>query len=93
MAKLMHSDGRTEEVVIPKKDSLDVLQRCVGGMIEVPGLGSKSQARKDGFRDLVCNEEGKLMGLAPNLAATKYANYTHDILCGPILFVKAGELR
>ena len=52
-----------------KELSLSELQKLVGGYIEV--------AYSDDERQIVCNEEGKLMGLSINREATKY---WHDCL-------------
>jgi hypothetical protein len=51
--------------------SLENLQKTVGGYIEtvaaVPGVV------------IICNEEGKLLSLEPNIP------YYHDVLCGTII--------
>ena len=52
-----------------KELSLSELQKLVGGYIQV--------AYSDDERQIVCNEEGKLMGLPINREATKY---WHDCL-------------
>lgn len=57
--------------------SLDNLQSIVGGYIE--GIGGPNFFA-------YCNEEGKLKGLPINPIATEVAGFTHDILCGPVVF-------
>ena len=55
------------------KDELDVLQGIVGGLIECISIGNNI--------DMVCNEEGKLIGLEPHLMVN------NDIICGDVFFV------
>ena len=63
MAFIINTDGNISEVEIPKENSLEFLQKCVGGFIQIVYL-------KDG--DIMyINEEGKLMGLPRNNIATK----------------------
>lgn len=53
--------------------SLANLQRIVGGHIEVvPGVGDAV---------IICNENGKILGLEPNMW------YYHDRLCGTIIVI------
>ena len=51
-----------------------------------------SAARRD-FEGVICNEEGKMLGLPANMVATQFAGYTDDILVGDVLFFKDGEVR
>lgn len=68
--------------VIDVPNELRPLQKLVGGYIEVVRL-------TDGFI-LICNEEGKLKGLEPNIFLISGTNV--DEVVGPILIVKdAGE--
>ena len=50
----------SDPLVVEIDNSLDEMKAIVGGWIEIVGLG--------GGLDLCCNEEGKLMGLPPNVA-------------------------
>jgi hypothetical protein len=61
---------------------LDEMQRYVGGYIEriqVDWMGGKA--------DLICNEEGKLHGLALNRAASEIA---HQPIVGNCLLLRKG---
>lgn len=68
-ATVYRTDGTKEEIQIPKKGSLDMLQKIVGGLIEiiyiVPLLDSLRSDFSKG-KDLIINEEGKLLDLEPN---------------------------
>ncbi|MGN0532994.1 MAG: DUF3846 domain-containing protein [Eubacterium sp.] len=55
------------------KDELEVLQNLVGGYIECVSIGNNI--------DMVCNEEGKLIGLEPHIF------FKGDIICGDVFFV------
>ena len=55
------------------KDELEVLQGIVGGLIECVSIGNNI--------DMVCNEEGKLIGLEPHIMVN------NDIICGDVFFV------
>ena len=59
------------------KNDLETLQELVGGYIECVQL--------DEDITIVCNEEGKLMGLQPNL------NTDWDMICGTVVFVGTTE--
>jgi len=73
---LMHTDGRTEDITADAPFSLKTLQMYVGGLIqEVP--------MPDGSR-LICNDEGKLIGLPINPRATKLWNELYPIDKYPI---------
>ena len=58
------------------EDSLGAMQRCVGGTIEA--------VYEPGGRDaaLICNDEGKLLGLPWNRALTDDHGVPYDIVCG-----------
>jgi hypothetical protein len=60
-------------------DDLSTWQRLVGGYIEVVPY--------DDYLNIlvICNEEGKLEGLSPNIV------YYNDILVGTIVFVSSNE--
>ena len=76
-----------------KEMSLKEMQDAVGGSIEL--------AHDDGETQIVCNEEGKLMGLPENEEATKLWYRKHhekhgtpiqDVLVGDVL-VLTGKAR
>lgn len=68
--------------VIDVQNELEPLKTLVGGYIETVYLG-------EGYI-LICNEEGKLWGLEPNIFLISGTNV--DEVVGPILIVKdAGE--
>jgi hypothetical protein len=50
----------SDPLVVEIDNSLDEMKAIVGGWIEIVSLG--------GGLDLCCNEEGKLMGLPPNVS-------------------------
>ena len=58
------------------EDSLGAMRRCVGGTIEA--------VYEPGGRDaaLVCNDEGKLLGLPLNRALRDEAGEIYDIIAG-----------
>ena len=56
-------------------NELRYLQQLVGGYIETVRLSEHLV--------LICNEEGKLGGLEPNI----YVQSISDIVCGPVIFV------
>ena len=63
---------------------LKTMQDIVGGYIEVVGL----------FGDwacIVCNEEGKMMGLEPNRVLIDENGNPYDILCGTFFVVGTDE--
>lgn len=65
---LLKKTGRTPEV-IEIDDTLEAKQKLVGGLIEVVPYGDY---------ELICNEEGKLLELYPNIVGD------YDIICGNI---------
>ena len=79
-------------VIEPKKEpyvktissGLESLQREVGGYIEAIYPFSDPVA-------LICNEEGKLEGLALNRGIYDDADRLYDIVCGTMLVVGLGE--
>ena len=74
MKVIVKKVGREPEVV-EIEDKLEVYQEIVGGHIEVFHL----------WNDIlcICNEEGKLNGMLPNIM------YRGDIICGDIIFISA----
>lgn len=64
-------DDKFREIVVPNK--LDVLQQLVGGYIETVTIAPDAV--------IICNEEGRILGLDPN------CNYCGIDFVGPILIV------
>ena len=85
MAKLIRTNGETEEVEIPKADSLKFMQEKVGGYIEILPI-----APNDGMCYMVLNEEGKIHGLPVNNVASRLVSY--DIIVGDVLLCSEGEI-
>lgn len=70
--------------LITIKDELEAYQEMVGGYIEVLYP----------FEDevgIICNEEGKLVGLPPNRAMFNEDGKAYDIIAGKFLVVGLGE--
>ena len=82
---LIHEDGRSEIVEVPKKVSLAWIQRQVGGYIEALAM------RRQDMTNLVMvvDEEGKLKGKAVNPVATRLCGY--DTIVGKALIMKARD--
>ena len=79
MKALFKDVGRDSEV-IEIDNTLEVLQDKVGGYIEVLACPVKGT-------NIICNEEGKLMGLPQNVPLyDRYMNVC-DVLVGDILIV------
>lgn len=62
------------------EDSLRTYQKIVGGLIE-------HFERSESGIEFFCNEEGKLLGLAPNVFSLR----NQDMICGPIFAVRTDE--
>tara|TARA_R110002074_G_scaffold227765_4_gene399350 strand:- start:403 stop:687 length:285 start_codon:yes stop_codon:yes gene_type:complete len=72
------------------KLTLDQLQKLVGGYIELIDLPESN-------KQMIINEEGKLMGLSINSTATKifhenYPHLQHDTICGDAIIL-SGKAR
>ena len=65
------------------EDSLRTMQRCVGGTIEA--------VYEPGGRDavLICNDEGKLLGLPLNRALRDDEGEIYDVIAGPFFVCSA----
>lgn len=74
MKVIVKKVGREPEVV-EIEDRLEVYQEIVGGYIEVFPLWDNILC--------ICNEEGKLNGMLPNIM------YGQEIICGDIIFISA----
>lgn len=90
MATILTTDG--EMIDIGHNPLLDVMQKAVKGYIEYVPLPDEVQATT-GFSYLYCNEEGKLMGLPPNVLATllAFGDTPHDIIVGDVVLCKENE--
>lgn len=91
MATIIKTDGSKVEIT-PEQDngelSYEQLSKAVGGYIELVPVQNPALKGKTMF----CNEEGKLMGLAPNVEATKLAGLTYDVLVGDVILCEPGEV-
>lgn len=89
MAILYKTDGTQTEVLPRNGESftLEELQGFVGGWIQIVSAAKNIH--------IICNEEGKLIGLPRNVLATpiwiQYFGYT-DTLCGDVLIANDAEL-
>lgn len=96
MATLIKVDGTKEEIDIGGAGSLNFMQTCVGGFIEVVPLPASS-----GYEGMICDEEGKLRGKAINEEASRIyrehnkASSVHNFGClvGDVILFKAGEME
>ena len=88
MSVVYKADGSSESVAPEGKTfTLTQMQKIVGGLIEIVRL-------KDGTC-LIINEEGKLVGLDYNAAATKLAREVlyGDYIVGDALHCKANQIK
>jgi hypothetical protein len=89
MATLIDPDGNVTEVSPANGStfSLEELQAFVGGYIQIIGVSND--------RLCVMNEEGKLIGLPPNLPATAIVDslWADDYLAGTVLFCDSKEIE
>lgn len=89
MALIFKANGEREHVS-PENGTdfkLEELQKIVGGLIEVIGIGDEI---------MVLNDEGKLMGLPYNQDATALfrKHYdTNDFIVGDVLVCKDNEVK
>jgi len=63
------------------KFNLNEIQRIVDGLFEVVTLNHDGK-----YITVYCNEEGKLMGLEPNVCLM-YGEKIADVVCGPVIAV------
>lgn len=66
------------------ENSLEAKQAAVGGLIEIV-----SPPNHPDDAVLICNEEGKLIGLEPNRKICIENGTPYDIICGPFLICRA----
>ena len=83
---ILKTDGSEEEFLLPKTNQLKVLQKIVGGLIEVV------PSTQEGL-SIICNEEGKLIGLPINYRATVLHRFTADPLCGDVIILQTDKLN
>jgi len=79
MAYILKVDGTTEQM--GQNPSLEELQAAVGGYIEMVRT-------INGY--MYCNEEGKLLGLPMNLAATNMLLFD-DVVVGDVVVMEEGD--
>lgn len=87
MATLIRTNGTQEEITIPNDDSsLEVMQKAVGGFIEMVDL-------YDG-RWFIVNEEGKLLNLPVNKIASDICEKAgrHETIVGDVLLCSENEI-
>lgn len=87
MAKLIRANGTTAE--IKEKLTLEVMQKLVGGYIEIV----HSLDRKHIF---ICDEEGLLKNYPVNVTASllgrKEKAIYNDVFCGDIIYADRNEV-
>lgn len=82
---LIPVEGDISVIEIPKENSLEALQKHVGGLIELLRLPHNT--------DCYINEEGKLIGLPPNPVALGVFNFLGgqlfegDYISGPMVMI------
>lgn len=64
--------------------TLESMQQIVGGLIQAIYPWADSVA-------LVCNDEGKLLGLEPNRYLMNEEGEVYDIICGPFFICGLGK--
>ena len=80
---------RAETVEMEEK--LETMQAMVGGLIqEFFPFHSDMDPRYDDVA-LICNDEGKLMGLTPNRLLRDSKGKPYDMVCGTFFLVGLGE--
>lgn len=90
MATIYKANGEQQEVTPEngKNFQLEELQKIVGGLIDMVGIG--------GDEIMVFNDEGKLMELPFNKEATKRfqeAFQAYDFIVGDVLICKDSEVE
>jgi len=83
---ILKVDGTREE--IKEEISLEVMQKAVGGFIEIV-------ATNDG-RQMIMNEEGKLKGYSINHEATALVLGVlspNDVVVGDVIIANVGEIE
>ena len=80
MAYVLRTDGSTEQ--LEGKPTLEQLQALVGGYIELVPIFDGSH--------MYCNEEGKLLGLKPNIFAGALIDFP-DTIVGDVVVMEKGD--
>lgn len=70
-------EGGKKPYEMELENSLAAMQHCVGGLVE-----SVYERGEPGQCALICNDEGKLLGLPWNRALTDDHGVPYDIVCG-----------
>lgn len=87
MKVLVLENGNLEEKEI--ENTLESLQEIVGGWIEIPFL---SRRFADEGIDVIINEEGKLIGLEPQIAVLQRGTFELvDLVAGNCIFASHDE--
>lgn len=87
MKVLVLSEGNLKEQEID--NTLEALQKIVGGWIEIPFL---SRRFADEDIDMIINEEGKLIGLEPQIALLQKETFKLlDLVMGNCIFASHDE--
>lgn len=86
MTKIIKVDGSEIPFDLPKKNQLKPLQKAVGGLIEIVPSTQKGLS-------VVCNEEGKIIGLPINYKATVLHRFGTDPLCGDVVILQTDKLN
>lgn len=82
MKVLVLENGMLEEKEI--ENTLESLQKIVGGWIEIPYI---SHRFREEVIDVIINEEGKMIGLEPQIAViNKDRNQIIDLIAGNCIF-------
>ena len=82
--KCLRIEPKKNPEVVDIPNTLESLQKEVGGYIEVTYPYTDMVG-------IVCNEEGKLMGLPKNRMVRDSYGIPYDIICGTFLVVGLGE--
>ncbi len=92
MATLIKTNGEQTQIQPnqPPHFTLEELQGCVGGLIELITLS--------GGRLMICNEEGKIDNLELNQGATRMAHddeaiFEEDYIAGDVLIINDNEIQ
>ena len=83
-ALLVKPNESPKEVYI--ENTLEAKQEIVGGYIQMV-----TPIMHDDTAVIICNEEGKLMGLEPNRPLRNEDGVIYDVVCGDFIIVDAPE--
>ena len=84
MAIQITTDGKI--VKMKDRPTLAELHEAVGGYIEYVPITEWAK-QLTGHTHMYCNDEGKLMGLEPNLLATEMMLSDNDIIVGNVVLM------